>query len=65
MRFKGSFWNFVIGQSFTSLADVFFIVAIIVFVQEYTQSAFITGMIPIIRVTALLISGLLAPIIMD
>jgi MFS family permease len=65
MRFKASFWNFVIGQSLASLADVFFIVAVIVFVQEYTQSAFITGLIPIIRVTALLISGMLAPLVMD
>lgn len=55
----------MIGQSLASLADVFFIVAVIVFVQEYTQSAFITSLIPIMRVSALLISGMLAPLITD
>jgi MFS family permease len=65
MQLNRNFFKLLIGQALANLADVLFIVAIIVFVQEYTKSAFITGMIPIVRVTALFMSGLIAPLIMD
>jgi MFS family permease len=65
MGLSRNFTKLLIGQALANLADVLFIVAVIVLVQEYTKSAFITGMIPIVRVSALFISGLIAPLVMD
>jgi MFS family permease len=65
MKQRHSFWYLLAGQSLANFADILFVIAAISFVEEKTHSAIITGLIPIVRVTALLVSGMLAPLLLD
>ncbi|QQE76033.1 MFS transporter [Brevibacillus composti] len=63
---KNKFFYFLlIGQFFSYLADVFFIVALISIVFHLTHSTVVAGLVPIFRVSAGLLSGMVAPLIID
>ncbi|MCD9021746.1 MFS transporter [Cohnella silvisoli] len=62
---KYSFRFLWIGQSFASLADVLYLVALITLLYAATGSATYTAMVAFLRCLANLISGFFAPLILD
>ncbi|RKP48859.1 MFS transporter [Cohnella endophytica] len=61
---KNAFRFLWIGQSFASLADTLYLVALITLLYDATGSAAYTAMIPFLRCFANLVSGFLAPLAM-
>lgn len=60
-----SFWFLWAGQSLALFGDVLYIVALVTLIYQYTGTATYTAMVPIVRVGSLMISGILAPLIID
>lgn len=60
-----SFGFLWVGQSLALFGDVLYIVALVTLIFHYTGTATYTAMVPIVRVGSLMISGLLAPLIID
>lgn len=64
MRDK-SFKYLIIGQSLANLCDIFYIVAIISLMYQYTNSPLVLSLIPLIITTSSFISSFLAPLLID
>jgi MFS family permease len=62
---KYSFRFLWVGQSFASLGDVLYVVALITILYEATGSATYTAMVAFLRCLSNLISGLVAPLVLD
>ncbi|MEJ8548266.1 MFS transporter [Brevibacillus borstelensis] len=61
--FTKRYWLLFSGQSLANLGDVFYVVAVVSAVYVSTESAFYTGVVPILFVAAQTISGLMAPLL--
>jgi len=62
---KNSFRFLAVGQSMANLGDVLYIVALISLLYAQTASVFITSLVPLVNVTARVISGLVAPLVLE
>ncbi|MFB9326526.1 MFS transporter [Paenibacillus aurantiacus] len=64
MRLNRNYYLLLAAEAAVNLADVLFTLTLIVLVNEATGSAFVTGLVPIVRVAALFMSGMIAPIVL-
>jgi MFS family permease len=62
---KFSFRFLWVGQSFASLADVLYVVALITLLYQTTGSATYTSMIAFLRLISNLVAGFLAPLVLE
>lgn len=65
MKSHTSFGFLWAGQSLALFGDVFFIVALITLLYHQTGSVTYTALVPIFRVCAQLVSGIVAPLLID
>ncbi|TYP74873.1 MFS transporter [Paenibacillus methanolicus] len=64
MRLGRNYYLLLAAEAAVNLADVLFTLTLIVLVNEATDSAFMTGMVPIVRVAAMFASGMIAPLVL-
>ncbi|MFC4098140.1 MFS transporter [Paenibacillus xanthanilyticus] len=64
MRLGRNYYLLLAAEGALNLADVLFTLTLIVLVNEATDSAFMTGLVPIVRVAAVFASGLIAPLVL-
>lgn len=62
---RHSFRLLWLGQSVANLADAYYILALVTLLYKATGSAAYASVVPLLRVTSQMISGLLAPLLMD
>ncbi|KAA0560873.1 MFS transporter [Bacillus sp. CH30_1T] len=64
--FKNRSFNYLwIGQSIADIADVFYIIATISILYNLSQSATLTAMVPLVITSAMFISGVISPLLID
>ncbi|WP_134687132.1 MFS transporter [Brevibacillus migulae] len=62
---KNNFRFLAVGQSLANLGDVLYIVPLISLLYGQTASVLITSLVPLVNVTARVISGLVAPLVLE
>lgn len=65
MKKNSSFQMLWISQSLSNLGDSLYILSVVTAIYKLTGSAFISGLFPVLRVTAQAISGILVPLVID
>ncbi|MGA9173582.1 MAG: MFS transporter [Thermoactinomyces sp.] len=65
MNINRSFRSLWMGQSLANFADSLYILAVVMLVFRTTGSTILSALIPVIRLSAMLISGFFAPLVMD
>ena len=65
MNYSYSFKFLWLGQSLANLADSFYMLAIVTLIYGKTGSAAISAFIPVIRIIAKFISGIISPLFLE
>ncbi|MBA4550667.1 hypothetical protein H1043_02625 [Thermoactinomyces vulgaris] len=65
MNYSYSFKFLWLGQSLANLADSFYMLAIVTLIYGKTGSAAISAFIPVIRIIAKFISGIISPLLLE